>query len=98
MSNDPERDTVRALIRHAKSEGITLDAAVIARRRWASALFEGVRLTIEAKAAEPGFDAWLTALPDAELRLRGHFVADANPVERPAPTRAIVELLVLAED
>jgi hypothetical protein len=97
MSTDPERDTIRALTRQAKGEGVTLTATVIARRRWASALFEGVRLTIEAAAPERNFDGWLAALPEAELCLRGYFVADAELIER-QPSTAIIELLVLAED
>jgi hypothetical protein len=98
MSADPERDTIRALVRQAEGKSVTLTATVIARRRWASALFEGVRLTIEAMAPESDFDAWLTALPEAELPLRGHFLADAQLIERQSPGAAIIELLVLAED
>ncbi len=97
MSADPEKGTIRALTRQAKGEGVTLTATVIARRRWASALFEGVRLTIETTAPERNFDAWLAALPEAELPLRGHFVADVELIERQATT-AIIELLVLEED
>jgi hypothetical protein len=77
---------------------VTLTATVIARRRWASALFEGVRLMIETTAPEGNFDAWLAALPGGELPLRGHFVADAELTERQSPSAAIIELLVLAED
>lgn len=98
MSADPERDTVRALVRHAANNDVTLTATVVARRRWASALFEGVRLTIATAAAAPGFDAWLAALSEVELRLSGHFVADAELVERQSPGAAIIELLVLLED
>jgi hypothetical protein len=98
MSRDPERDTIRALIRQAEGKSVTLTATVAARRRWASALFEGVRLTIEATAPEPGFVEWLAALPEAELSLRGYFVADAEVIERQSPSAAIIELLVLAED
>ncbi len=97
MSSDPERDLIRALIRQAESKGVTLTATVIARRRWASALFEGERLTIEAAALDRNFDAWLAALPEAVLRLRGDFIADADLIERQAPGAAIIELLVLAE-
>ncbi len=98
MSADPERETIRALIRQAEGKDVTLTAMVIARRRWASALFEGVRLTIETAAAEPAFNAWITALPEMELPLRGYFVADAELVERQSPGAAVIELLVLAED
>jgi hypothetical protein len=98
MSADPERDTIRALIRQAAARGVTLTATVIARRRWASALFEGVRLTIEVNAAKGNFDAWIGKLPEAELHVRGHFVADADLIERKSPGVAVIELLVLAED
>ncbi len=98
MSADPERDTIRALTRQAGGKGVTLTMTVIARRRWASALFDGVRLTIEVTAREGNFDAWLESLPEAELHVRGHFLADAELIERQSPDAAIVELLVLAED
>jgi hypothetical protein len=45
--------------------------------RWASATFTGARheLTLEA-ADSPMLAAWLDALPETDLPLRGHLVAD----------------------
>ena len=99
MTPRVERDVVRVLLRDARAHDLPCEADVVARRDWASALFEGARLTIAITG--PGgeaFDRWLTLLPEADLPLTGHFVADAGLIAHPEPARAVIELLVIAED
>lgn len=79
MSRGPDSGTLlgRALVAAATAAGCPVMLASSDWSRWQSATFTGARhmLTLE---ASPSFqlDAWLTALPDAEFRLRGHLVAD----------------------
>lgn len=93
-----ERDVVRFLRRSAGERDIALSATVTRERDWASALFIGTRLTVELAADDDRdiFDQWLADLPDAEMPLRGHFVADAEVTARRAGS-ATVELLAIEE-
>lgn len=80
MSRGPDAATLlaRSLDRSAHGAGLALAVRDADWRRWASATFAGARhdLTI----ALPDTDAatrWLDALPEADLPIRGHLVADA---------------------
>lgn len=68
---------VRALERAGDAAGLTVAVTRHGWTRWASATFTGARhelaLDLPAGAAA---QAWLAALPEAELTLRGHLVAD----------------------
>ena len=80
MSRGPDAATllVRALDHAAKRAGLTLVVRHADWRRWASATFSGARheLTLELPDNESA-KRWLAALPEAELPIRGHLVADA---------------------
>ena len=81
MSRGPDAGTllVRALYRSACAAGCPLEIADSDWVRWASATFTGARHTIRWTALpSPALDAWLAALPDADLLLRGHLVADIH--------------------
>jgi hypothetical protein len=79
MSRGPDADTLlrRALEASAEAAGCAVVALDGDWRRWASATFVGARhlLTLSATPG-PALDAWLAALGDTDLRLRGHLVAD----------------------
>ena len=92
---DIERTVTRLIAHSDGAKAMSLTATVTGSRDWASALFTGVRLTIEltAEEGEP-FEHWLAALPEAEFPMRRRFVADAEIVERRAGV-AVVEMLVI---
>jgi len=99
MSRGPDVATQLARAIEASRPG----AIVLAResRPWASVTFSGARhrLTLDAGAA-PGLDAWLSALPEREIPLRGHLVADvavASTEQREDGARVVIEVLTVEE-
>lgn len=80
MSRGPDAATLlrRALDRSARGAGLSLTVRHADWRRWASATFTGARheLTVEMPDGD-GAARWLAALPEADLPIRGHLVADA---------------------
>jgi len=91
-----ERDCVRQM--QAAGAALAVSARVTASRDWASALFTGTRLTLDLAVDDDGdlFDQWLADLPERELSLRGHFVADAEVTGRSA-NAATIEILAIEE-
>lgn len=67
---------LRAFRLSAASHGVTIERAAIADRPWASATFEGVRHTVRLDLDGERARSWLALLPEAELPMRGHIVAD----------------------
>ncbi|MCC2975541.1 hypothetical protein LK533_02485 [Sphingomonas sp. PL-96] len=79
MSRGPDAATLleRRLLLAAQAGGQDLVVSDVQSVPWASATFNGARHRVTAQAAaSPGLDAWLQCLPEAELPLRGHLVAD----------------------
>lgn len=79
MSRGPDAATLfaRALIASARAADIAVQIVASDWERWASATFTGARHMLTVKAVPcPAFDAWLAALPEADLPIRGHLVAD----------------------
>ncbi|MDG2534307.1 hypothetical protein P6144_11655 [Sphingomonas sp. HITSZ_GF] len=79
MSRGPDAETLlrRALEASAEAAGCPVTLAESDWARWASATFTGARHLLALTAPpSPALDAWIAALPEAELRLRGHLVAD----------------------
>lgn len=79
MSRGPDVATLleRRLQIAADAAGHSMTIAHLCSVPWESATFSGARhrLTLRAQAA-PGAERWLETLPEAELPLRGHLVAD----------------------
>ncbi|RDE05469.1 hypothetical protein [Sphingomonas aracearum] len=89
------------MIRSARDAGCSLVVARSIATSWSSATFTGARhdLLLAGPATE-ALDAWLSSLPEAEIALRGHLVADVSvtSVQR-EPDGAVVriEALTLVE-
>lgn len=68
---------MRAIDADARRAGCAVTLARAETKRWSSATFVGARheLTVEASDS-PALDAWLDALPAAELPVRAQLVAD----------------------
>lgn len=79
MSRGPDAETLlrRALEASAEAAGCPVTLVHSDWTRWASATFTGARHLLALTAPpSPALDRWIAALPEAELRLRGHLVAD----------------------
>ncbi|WNO53295.1 hypothetical protein [Stakelama saccharophila] len=79
MSRGPDASTLlqRSLLRSAQGKGLSVGIMVADETQWASATFTGARHTIWLRAPDDeSVESWLAALPDAELPVRGHLVAD----------------------
>lgn len=67
----------RAIAASAKAHGMTIAFDATRMTRWESATFLGARHVLEARApAADAIDPWLAQLPEADLPLHGHLVAD----------------------
>jgi len=92
-----ERDLIKTVTESATASMPGAVASLARSRDWSSSLFSGVRLTIEINASEDEmFETWLADLPEAELKVRGYFVASADLVERREAV-AVVEFLLVEE-
>lgn len=79
MSRGPNAATllVRALGKSAEEAGCPLFPVQSDWTRWASATFTGARhVLVLAAAPGPALDAWLAELPERDLPMRGHLLAD----------------------
>ncbi|MEP9361064.1 hypothetical protein [Sphingomonas sp. KR3-1] len=79
MSRGPDAETLlrRALEAGAEAAGCPVTLVQSDWTRWASATFTGARHLLSLAAPpSPALDAWIAGLPETELRLRGHLVAD----------------------
>lgn len=67
----------RAIAASAMAHGITIAFDATHMTAWESATFSGARHVLEARTtAADAIHCWLTHLPEAELPLPGHLVAD----------------------
>lgn len=67
----------RALTAHAARAGCTVALRVLTVEPWASATFAGSVVTLALTAPQgPALSDWLAALPEAEIPLGRHLVAD----------------------
>jgi hypothetical protein len=81
MSRGPDAATLlhRALLRDAAAKGCTLTIAGVHSARWSSATFIGARHRLEIDAEDDAAcAAWLGTVAEAEVTMRGHFLADAH--------------------
>lgn len=91
MSRGPDIGTllVRALYRLSCTAGCPLEIVESDWVRWASATFSGARhAQVWCAAPSAALDDWLAALPEADVVLRGHLLADivVSAVTRTADT------------
>lgn len=91
MSGDPARLLLRALHRSAAAAGCAATLSHEAETPWSSATFTGGQHRVAVTGAD--LDAWLTALPEAELTMNRHFVASC--AIEPRADGAMLTLLVL---
>ena len=85
MRRGPDAATLleRALLRGAERAGCPVLRLTAAWDRWASATFNGARHRLTFRAPRSAvLDRWIAALPEADLPLRGHLVADIEAVAR----------------
>lgn len=99
MSRGPDAATLlgRALTRSAAAAECAVTLVSADWSRWASATFTGARHSVSLSAPpSPALIAWIAALPEAELVLRGHLVADLSIVAaRHAGADIMIELEIL---
>ncbi len=71
------RRLLRALRRSAEEHGVSVTLEPVSETAWESATFSGLLHRIAIAAADsPALDAWLRALPEADLPMPGQCVAD----------------------
>jgi len=83
MSRAPDAATLleRALLAGARAAGCLMRLAESESTPWASVTFTGARhrLVLTGERS-PALETWLAGLPEAEVALRGHLVADLGVV------------------
>ncbi len=104
MSRGPDSGVLleRALRGAAERGGVVLAIADAGWTAWASATFVGARhrLVLHAAAGD-AFDRWLAELPEAELPMRRHLVAELAVTARwreDGAACAILEVLTVEAD
>ena len=99
MSRGPDAATLlaRALTRSAAAAECPVTVVTADWSRWASATFTGARHAVALSAPpSPALIAWIAVLPETELALRGHLVADLSVVAaRHAGEEITIELEIL---
>ncbi|KQM61537.1 MULTISPECIES: hypothetical protein [unclassified Sphingomonas] len=78
MSRGPDATTLleRRLRIAAEAMGVSIAITASDQTGWASATFNGARHRLTLTSGDAGFAPWLAGLPEADLPLRGHLVAD----------------------
>lgn len=91
----------RAVIASAARGRCAVTVAASDSVPWASATFAGARHSLTLSAAPgPVLDAWLAALPEADLPIAGHLVADIVVIDvarEPGAATVAVEALTVEE-
>ncbi|MGN5374743.1 hypothetical protein [Sphingomonas hankookensis] len=98
MSRGPDAATLveRRLRIAAEAAGVTVALAASDPTPWASATFNGARHRLRVTGDGAAFEHWIAALPEADLPLRGHLVADLQVVARTvAPDGIAFDLEIL---
>lgn len=102
MSRGPDAATLleRRLRIAAEAAGATIAITASDWTRWASATFNGARHRLTIRGEGAPFEAWAVALPEADLPLRGHLVADLAIAARRVMTDDVafdIEVLTVEE-
>ena len=88
---------VRALRISARAAGAAMIVCATDERSWASATFAGVRHRIDLQVDQDATtDDWLARLPEADLPLRGHLVAELTVEQHADQVR--LEVLTIEND
>lgn len=91
-----DAECLRALCRSAQP--LVLGTTIVRRRNWATSLFVGERLTVAVAAEDDDpLGAWLATLSEADLPIRGGFVASIE-VRARERCRATLDLLLVDGD
>ncbi|KQM85959.1 hypothetical protein ASE67_08725 [Sphingomonas sp. Leaf23] len=102
MSRGPDAATLleRRLRIAAEAAGVSIAITASDWTGWASATFNGARHRLTLSSGDAGFAAWLAELPEADLPLRGHLVADlivTGGATLPDRDDATIEVLTVEE-
>jgi hypothetical protein len=77
VTRDPARRLLRALDHAARAAQVEIAWEPLGETAWSSALFTGTRHRLSAVApAGGGLDAFLAALPEADLPVRGGYLTE----------------------
>lgn len=92
---------VRALIASAEKVGATLDLKSAEMTAWSSATYSGGRhmMTLTGPSSD-ALDAWLGALPQADLRIPQHLIVDLSvpgTVRAAGHTDVVIHALSVAD-
>ncbi len=98
MSRGPDAGTLldRRLRIAAEAAGVTIAITDSDWVRWSSATFSGARHRVTVMSEDAGLDPWLATLPDADLPMRGHLVAELVVAGR-RPGAADLDVLTVEE-
>ncbi|QIG80097.1 hypothetical protein [Stakelama tenebrarum] len=100
---DADAKLHRALMRSAERAGFGFEVVASGCRAWRSATFEGARHELTVASHSPdAMRQWLHELPEADMRVAGHLIADIGAVfvnERAQDGRSVarIEALTVAE-
>lgn len=94
MTRNLEGRMLRALCLSAARSDVTIALRASAERPWSSATFSGGRWTMTLEVAGANGAAWLAILPEEDLPVPGHLVADLI-VATTGDGMATVEMLLL---
>ncbi|MDJ0277192.1 hypothetical protein QLH51_10340 [Sphingomonas sp. 2R-10] len=99
MSRGPDATTLleRRLRIAAEAAGATIAIVAADATPWASATFNGARHRLTLAGGGAAFERWIAALPEADLPLRGHLVADVQVVGRAVAGAVGLEVLTVEE-
>lgn len=85
---------LRALHQNAETYQVAIEVIGHEEQPWASATFAGHRLRLTLALEGGDRQCWLSALPQAELPVRGAFVADLHVEHRTEDTARVAILLI----
>ncbi|MFD1036633.1 hypothetical protein ACFQ15_18525 [Sphingomonas hankookensis] len=99
MSRGPDATTLleRRLRIAAEAAGVTIAIVRSSATPWASATFNGARHRLTLIGEGAAFERWVAGLPDADLPLRGHLVADLAVRRNATGDGVDVEVLTVEE-
>lgn len=100
MSRGPDATTLleRRLRIAAEAAGVAIAITASDTTPWASATFNGARHRLTLAGEGAAFARWVAGLPEADLPLRGHLVADLVVRRAVAEDGAVVlEVLTVEE-